>query len=49
VNFDDRERGARGGHDIALPGSNGPKIGFLMYPQAECGTSRLDCLAPDIF
>jgi transglutaminase-like putative cysteine protease len=37
------------GHDIALPGSNGPKIGFLMYPQAECGPSRLDCLAPDIF
>jgi transglutaminase-like putative cysteine protease len=37
------------GHDIALPGSNGPKIGFLMYPQAECGASRLDCLAPDTF
>jgi transglutaminase-like putative cysteine protease len=37
------------GHDIALPGSNGPKIAFLMYPQAECGSSRLDCLDPDVF
>ncbi len=37
------------GHDIALPDSSGPKIGFLMYPQAECGASRLDCLAPDTF
>jgi transglutaminase-like putative cysteine protease len=37
------------GHDIALPGSKGPKIGFLMYPQAECGPSRLDCLDPDTF
>ena len=22
-------------NDVALPGSNGPKLGFLMYPQAE--------------
>ena len=22
-------------HDIELPGSSGPKVGFLMYPQAE--------------
>jgi len=36
-------------HDIALPGSKGPKIGFLMYPQAECGPSRLDCLDADTF
>lgn len=36
-------------HDIALPGSKGPKLGFLMYPQAECGPSRLDCLDPDTF
>jgi len=36
-------------HDVALPGSNGPKLGFLMYPQAECGPSRLDCLDPDTF
>jgi transglutaminase-like putative cysteine protease len=36
-------------HDIALPGAKGPKVGFLMYPQAECGGSRLDCLDPDSF
>jgi len=36
-------------HDVALPGSNGPKVGFLMYPQAECAGSRLDCLDPDAF
>jgi transglutaminase-like putative cysteine protease len=35
------------GHDIALPGSDGPKIGFLMYPQAETAGSRVDCLDPD--
>jgi transglutaminase-like putative cysteine protease len=34
-------------HDVALPGSSGPKVGFLMYPQVECGPSRLDCLDPD--
>ncbi len=37
------------GHDIALPGSNGPKLGFLMYPQAEIAGARLDCLDPDAF
>ncbi|HWK96837.1 MAG TPA: transglutaminase-like domain-containing protein [Pseudolabrys sp.] len=36
-------------HDIALPGATGPKLGFLMYPQAECGPNRLDCLDPDTF
>lgn len=36
-------------HDIALPGATGPKLGFLMYPQAECGPHRLDCLDPDKF
>jgi len=36
-------------HDVALPGSAGPKLGFLMYPQAECDRSRLDCLNPDNF
>jgi len=35
------------GHDIGLPGSQGPKLGFLMYPQVECAGSRLDCLAPE--
>jgi transglutaminase-like putative cysteine protease len=37
------------GHDIALPGSNGPKVGFLMYPEAEVAGLRLDCLDPDNF
>lgn len=37
------------GHDIALPGSNGPKLGFLMYPQAEVASLRHDCLDPDAF
>jgi transglutaminase-like putative cysteine protease len=36
-------------HDIALPGSRGPRIGFLMYPQAESGGRRLDSLDPDNF
>jgi transglutaminase-like putative cysteine protease len=34
-------------HDIALPGGMGPKLGFLMYPQAETASLRLDCLDPD--
>ncbi|MCJ8143343.1 transglutaminase domain-containing protein [Ancylobacter sp. A5.8] len=37
------------GHDIALPGSSGPKLGFLMYPQAEVAGLRHDCLDPDLF
>lgn len=37
------------GHDIALPGANGPKLGFLMYPQAEVASLRHDCLDPDAF
>ena len=36
-------------HDVALPGSNGPRLGFLMYPQAEVAGLRLDCLDPDTF
>jgi transglutaminase-like putative cysteine protease len=36
-------------HDVALPGSRGPKLGFLMYPQAETAAMRLDCLDPDAF
>ncbi len=36
-------------HDVALPGSSGPKVGFLMYPQAETAGVRLDCLDPDAF
>ena len=36
-------------HDIELPGSSGPKVGFLMYPQAEVDGERLDSLEPDAF
>jgi transglutaminase-like putative cysteine protease len=36
-------------HDVALPGSSGPKIGFLMYPQGETAGARLDSLDPDNF
>jgi transglutaminase-like putative cysteine protease len=36
------------GHDLSLPKSRG-KIGFLMYPQAETGDGRLDCLDPENF
>jgi transglutaminase-like putative cysteine protease len=36
-------------HDVKLPGSDGPAIGFLMYPQAETGKERLDSLDPDNF
>ena len=36
-------------HDVALPGSSGPALPFLMYPQAETAGGRLDCLDPDHF
>lgn len=36
-------------HDVALPGSQGGPIGFLMYPQAETEEGRLDSLDPDNF
>lgn len=36
-------------HDVELPGSSGPKLGFLMYPQAEVDGERLDSLDPDTF
>ena len=36
-------------HDVALPGSTGAPVGFLMYPQAETADGRLDSLAPDNF
>ena len=35
--------------DVALPGSSGAPVGFLMYPQAETAYGRLDCLDPDNF
>jgi transglutaminase-like putative cysteine protease len=36
-------------HDVALPGSKGEPIAFLMYPQAETDQGRLDSLDPDNF
>jgi transglutaminase-like putative cysteine protease len=36
-------------HDVALPNSNGPWLGFFMYPQAESAAGRVDPLAPDDF
>lgn len=36
-------------HDVALPGSTRAPLGFFMYPQAETGEGRLDCLDPDTF
>jgi transglutaminase-like putative cysteine protease len=37
-------------HDVQLPHSTqGGKLGFLMYPQAETAEGRLDCLDPDGF
>jgi len=37
------------GHDVALPGSSGAPVGFLMYPQAETPDGRLDSLDADNF
>jgi transglutaminase-like putative cysteine protease len=36
-------------HDVTLPGAKGPKVGFLMYPNAETEKERLDSLDPDNF
>jgi hypothetical protein len=36
-------------NDVALPGSTGAPVAFLMYPQAETPDGRLDCLDPDGF
>jgi hypothetical protein len=36
-------------HDVALPGSTRPPLGFLMYPQAETADGRIDSLAADQF
>ncbi len=35
--------------DVALPGSSGLPLRFLMYPQAETAEGRLDSLDPDGF
>lgn len=36
-------------HDVKLPGSTGPAIPFLMYPQGENANGRFDSLDPDHF
>lgn len=36
-------------HDVVLPGASGPKVGFLMYPEAEVAGERIDCLNADTF
>jgi transglutaminase-like putative cysteine protease len=36
-------------HDIVLPGSRGPKVGFFMYPQAENENGRYDAIDADNF
>ncbi|ETA51556.1 transglutaminase-like domain-containing protein [Ponticoccus alexandrii] len=36
-------------HDVVLPGSDGPVLPFLMYPQAEVGGERRDELDPESF
>jgi transglutaminase-like putative cysteine protease len=36
-------------HDVALPGSSGKPVAFLMYPQAETANGRLDSLDADSF
>ena len=36
-------------HDVALPGSSGQPLAFLMYPQAETAEGRIDPLDPDNF
>jgi transglutaminase-like putative cysteine protease len=37
------------GHDIKLPQSNGPEIGYFMYPQGETANGRKDSLDPKNF
>lgn len=36
-------------HDVKLPNSNGPELGFLMYPQLETANGRRDSLDPGNF
>jgi transglutaminase-like putative cysteine protease len=36
-------------HDVALPSSSGPRLGFLMYPVAENAKGRFDSYSPDDF
>jgi transglutaminase-like putative cysteine protease len=36
-------------HDVKLPNSNGPEIGYFMYPQSETANGRKDSLDPKSF
>lgn len=36
-------------HDVVLPHSKGPKLGFFMYPAGENAAGRFDPYAPDDF
>lgn len=36
-------------HDVVLPHSKGPKLGFFMYPAGENAAGRFDSYAPDDF
>ncbi|WMT79123.1 transglutaminase-like domain-containing protein [Bradyrhizobium sp. Ash2021] len=36
-------------HDVELNGAKDGQVAFLMYPEAETGAGRLDCLDPDTF
>jgi len=36
-------------HDVRLPGSKRPALGYFMYPQGETANGRLDSLDPDSF
>jgi len=36
-------------HDVSLPHAAQGPLGFLMYPQAETGAGRKDCLDPEAF
>ncbi|MEO7640564.1 MAG: transglutaminase domain-containing protein [Ramlibacter sp.] len=36
-------------HDVSLPHSGGPKLGFFMYPAGENAQGRFDSYAPDDF
>jgi hypothetical protein len=36
-------------HDVRLPGSKRPPLGYLMYPQGETANGPLDSLDPDSF
>ena len=36
-------------HDVKLPRSKGPALGFFMYPVGEDSTGRFNSYAPDDF